>query len=200
MLLVDMPTQYPILFGLPMIFLLIQDDGEREQITQLYLQYVGLMRKVTSRYFSFSFSEQEDAVSDVTLRICKNFSTISQMESHKIPSYIVKVCRSVCIDRIRKRSATQLQTSEEVLDNLSDEETSVDAIMSYNYALDLLASLPKLSDREKELIRMRHMDRMSFEEIGAVLNISEVSARSAVSRAKRRLQELAQQGDLEGYV
>jgi len=189
----DMPTQDTILFSVPLLLLLIQDENEREQIAQLYLQHVDLMRKVASKYFSSSLTEQEDIVSDATLRICKNFSTISRLESHKIPSYIVKVCRSVCIDRLRRQGGLEVFPGEEVMGTFPDRGTMLDALMDRKYAIDLLESFSSLSDRYKELIRMRHIDLMSFEEIAQVLGISEVSARSAVSRAQRHLKALARQ-------
>lgn len=186
-----MAPQDPIMFGLPMFLLLMQDDDEREQIAELYLKYVGLMRQVASRYFFPNSAEQEDAVSDAVLRICKNFSTISRLESHKIPSYIVKVCRSACIDRLRRSNGTEVYPGEEMLAAIPDEDTMLEVLIDRNNAIDLLESFVALSERDKELIRMRHIDLMSFEQMAQFLGISEVSVRSAISRAQRRLKNLA---------
>jgi len=50
----------------------------------------------------------------------------------------------------------------------------------------------ELSERDRELIRLRHMDQMNYEDIAVVIGLSESSTRTAVSRAKKRLKQLAE--------
>lgn len=182
---------------LPLALMLMDKEEDRQQIARLYLEYSGLMRKIAAQYFPKSLHDQEDAVSDAAMRLCKNADSILRLECHKIPAYIVKICRSSCIDRLRKRRTEALCAGDEVLDMVQDKEHSLDAAMSRSYAISLLKSFSGLSQRDQELIRMRHIDQMDFEEIAQIMGISAVSARSAISRAKQRLQELAMKMDPE---
>lgn len=176
---------------LPLALMLMDKEEDRQQIARLYLEYSGLMRKIAAQYFPKSLHDQEDAVSDAAMRLCKNADSILRLECHKIPAYIVKICRSSCIDRLRKRRTEALCAGDEVLDMVQDKEHSLDAAMSRSYAISLLKSFSGLSQRDQELIRMRHIDQMDFEEIAQIMGISAVSARSAISRAKQRLQDRA---------
>lgn len=182
--------------GLPFIIMMIQSDDDRQFITDIYFEHRALMHKVASRYFSPDSREAEDALSDTIVRLCKSISTIKGLACHKIAPYIVKVSRSACIDLMRGR-LRQATASEEVLRFLPDEDAEMDKAMSRPYALDILASFTALSKRDKEVIRMRHIDQMPYEQIADALGISEQGARAAVSRAQRRLQEEASRMDPE---
>lgn len=84
------------------------------------------------------------------------------------------------------------------MEGVEDENSAHSIVFSRVYADDLLNSFPMLSDRDKELIRMRHIDMLDYDEIAEALHISERTARTAVSRAKARLENLAQ--NLKGDI
>lgn len=77
------------------------------------------------------------------------------------------------------------------LEHIVDEDAYHDIILSKFNAIELLDSFKQLSDRDKELIRMRHIDLMDYDEIAETLNISLPTARTAVFRAKQRLEKIA---------
>ena len=56
-----------------------------------------------------------------------------------------------------------------------------------------MQALARLSAKDRELICMRHVDQMSCAEMAEVLNMKEVSVRTAVLRAKQRLRAIIEQ-------
>lgn len=191
--------EYNVLLGLPMMMLL-HNDGDRQLMAELYMKHRDLMHKVASLYFSADSRQTEDAVSETVVRLCKNFSTVKTLDCHKISAYIVKVSRSACIDLLRRGSRAAMQAGGDTLEAVPDKDADLDVAMSRTYALDLLAAFPQLSDRDKELIRMRHIDGMSYEDIAKALHLTEQTARAAVSRARRKLQLAARHMDLEEFL
>lgn len=188
------------LLGMPLVLLVLHDDQDRRLMEALYLQHRNLMYQVAFRFFSAYSREAEDAVSDAVLHLCRNFLTVRQLDGHKIGPYIVKVCRSACIDRLRRRPQALAWAGEEVLEAVPDVGADLDVAMSRPYAMDLLAAFPQLSERDRELIMMRHIDGMGYADIAQALNVSEQTARAAVSRAKRRLQQAARGMDPEALL
>lgn len=182
--------------ALPLAILLIEDDEDRQFVTDLYLQHRELLYKKAKGFFYNSQSEIEDAVSSAAERICKYCKELQKIPCNKRKFYIVRIIRSVCITRVavlqRQQERRDWFADTETVEGVEDENSAHSIVFSRVYADDLLNSFSMLSDRDKELIRMRHIDMMYYDEIANTLHISEGTARTAVSRAKARLESLAQ--------
>ncbi|NLO13311.1 MAG: sigma-70 family RNA polymerase sigma factor, partial [Clostridiales bacterium] len=72
-----------------------------------------------------------------------------------------------------------------------DVNTSNEAALSRFFAVDLLQSFGQLNEREKQLIRLRHIDGMEYEDIALILGMKEAAVRTALSRALKHLADLA---------
>ncbi len=184
-----------MVFGLPFFLLLLQNDQDSQNIVDFYQQYKRLMFKIAQQYFYDDHHEIEDVISETVIKMIKNFSKIKTLSDRKAASYVVKIVRSVCNDILRKRKQqpfAEYQWNDEIRsDELSNIEESSDMVFSHIYAVDLLYSFRHLSEREKQLIRLRHIDGLSYEDIGFILGINESAARTALSRALSRLETLA---------
>lgn len=176
----------------PAALLMIQDDQDRAFMEDLYLRFRPLLYKTALRYFGPDEQELEDAIGKSIERMCKYCQTLKQIPPEKQPAYIICIARSVCNTRM-----TYIRTHQkpdplplEALDSQAP-PLQEDVIFSRFYALDLLQSFHQLTDRDKELIRMRHIDQMDYEEIARLLNMSPGATRTAICRAKSRLEKLA---------
>lgn len=180
---------------LPLAILLVEDEADRQFLADLYLQYRGLIYKSAANYFSGNLLEIEDAVSSTAERMCKYCKELKQIPCNKQKCYLVKMVRTVCIARLAElrhsRERNDWFADSQVVEGIADEAQAHDFVFSRVYAEDLLDSFSALSDRDKELIRMRHIDMMAYDDIARALNISERAARTAISRAKKRLEKLA---------
>ena len=181
---------------IPLAILLIEDDGDRQFVTGLYLQYRELLYKTAKGFFANSPSEIEDAISSSAEKMCKYCKELKAIPYDKRKFYIVKIVRSVCITRLaalqKQRERHDWFADSEIVEGTEDESSAHSIVFSRVYADDLLNSFATLNDRDKELIRMRHIDMMDYASIAEALQISEGAARTAVSRAKARLEKLAQ--------
>jgi len=180
---------------LPLSILLIENDEDRQFLTDLYLQYRPLMYKVASQFFSDNYAEMEDAVSGAVERLCKKCETLKQVECNKRASYTVSTVRNVCLTRLREigrqRRNRDYATDAETIDNVSDQEDVQDIVFDRVFASDLLDAFPELSEKDKDLIRLRHMDLLGYDVIAQQVGITEIAARTAVSRARSKLERLA---------
>lgn len=180
---------------LPLPILLIENDEDRQFLTDVYLQYKPLMYKVAYQFFNDSPSEVDDAVSNAVERLCKKCSTLKEVSCNKRASYIVSTVRNVCLTRLRELKRQRLhfdfRPNGEDLEEIAGAEDVQEIVFNHFLSSDLLSAFPGLSKKDGELIRLRHIDRLEYEEIAALSGLSEGAARTAVSRAKSRLEQLA---------
>ena len=180
---------------LPLSILLIENDEDRQFLTELYLQYRPLMYMISSQFFSDNFAEMEDAVGSAVERLCKKCDTLKQVECNKRASYIVSTVRNVCLSRLREigrqRRNRDYTPDADVVDSIPSPEDVQGIVFDRVFASDLLDSFSELSEKDKDLIRYRHMDLLGYDEIAQQVGITEIAARTAVSRAKSKLERLA---------
>ena len=180
---------------LPLSILVIENDEDRQFLTEMYLQYRPLMYKIASQFFRDNYAEMEDAVGGAVERLCKKCETLKQVECNKRASYIVSTVRNVCLSRLREigrqRRNRDYAPDAEAVDSIPSPEDVQGIVFDRVFASDLLDSFSELSEKDKDLIRLRHMDLLGYDVIAQQMGITEIAARTAVSRAKSKLERLA---------
>lgn len=181
---------------LPLTLLLIDSDQERQQLTEAYLKYRALMYKTAIGYFPSNWSEVEDAISTAVERMCRYSQNFFATPCHKRASYVVRLVENVCRTRLRKMALEKnryaFSLNEQDVPEVSEAEDVEEVVLCHLLAEDLMKTFELLSRREQEIIRMRHLDHMTFSDMAQELMMSEDAIRAALSRAKRRWKQLAQ--------
>ena len=179
----------------PLSILLIENDEDRQFMTELYLQYRSLMYKIAAQFFGDSPAEMEDAVSGAVERLCKKCETLKQVACNKRAAYIVSTVRNGCLSRLREigrqRRNRDFGADSEVIDRIPDPVDVQGIVFDRVFASDLLDAFPELSEKDRQLIRFRHMDMLKYAEIAQLMGMTEIAARTAVSRAKSKPERLA---------
>ena len=120
---------------------------------------------------------------------------MKQVECNKRASYIVSTVRNVCLSRLREigrqRRNRDYAPDAEAVGSVSSPEDIQGIVFDRVFASDLLGAFPELSEKDKDLIRLRHMDLLGYDVIALQMGITEIAARTAVSRAKSKLERLA---------
>ena len=182
--------------ALPAVFATIEDDEDRAFISELYMQHRTLMYKTIVSYFKEDAAVIEEAFGESLIRMCKYCRTLRFIPEEKRSVYLMCIVRSVCNTCMKDKHLHPRQEElsyEELPEDLVDEAADYDLIFSRFHAVELLNSFRKLSPREKELIRLRHIDRLDYNEIAEIMHSTAGAMRIAVMRAKRHLEELAQE-------
>lgn len=181
---------------LPLAILMLESDEDRQFMSEVYIEYKPLMFKTAKKFFPAKMDEMEDAVSSAVLNMCKYCATIRSVPKDRLPSYIVRIVRNACNARLKQVYAAQNKNvyyaDPANLEHLEDEQAAHEIVLSKFNAMELLNSFQELKERDKELIRMRHIDMMDYDDIASTLGISQTTARTAVSRAKQRLEKIAE--------
>ena len=179
---------------LPMAVLLVRDDDDRAFLSETYLQYRALMYKIASDYFKPDAQAIEEVMSEAVERLCRYCEQIRAVPWNKRPAYLVRLVENVCRTRLRRlmleKGHYAVSLDDVQSEPLPAQENVEETVFSHFYAEELLEMLDRLNTRDRELIYMRHVDRMSYAEMAKALHMKEGTVRTALLRAKQRLKEI----------
>ena len=122
-------------------------------------------------YMLESRSEAEDAVQEVYLKLWDTRDALDGIRSPR--AYSVTLLKNLCLDRIRR--ASHLTFPEQ----LPDDE--MDARMRLEKVLEAVKSLP---DRQREILILRTVEGLSYEEIAQRTGMNYLTLRVLLSRAR----------------
>ena len=147
---------------------------------EAYAAFDELYNRYAQRVFNFlnkkvkNQSESEDLLQKVFLKIHE--SKHHYNEKYKFEQWLFVIARSQALDHFRATSRYQKR-----LDGFAAIET--------NPASEDFLDLPHLDEDQKELLEMKFIDELSYQEISKIVNVSEVSLRKKVSRLIGRLKK-----------
>ncbi|MBQ3279908.1 MAG: sigma-70 family RNA polymerase sigma factor [Clostridia bacterium] len=193
--------QYSLL-QLPILALILLNDSDRELVESVYFQHRQLMFHVARKYFSDKPDELEDVISIALERMCRYVPKIREVPGNKIQAYVVLIVENVCKTRlsqiIKERKLRVVQYDDRILqENEEYSENPYDLVFDYADTRALLASFKGLSQRDQDIIWMRHVDQMDYPEMAVALGMQEGAVRTALTRAKARLEKAAREGGVD---
>ena len=130
-------------------------------------------------------AEAEDAVQELYLRLWKNRDALDGIRNPK--GYGLTLLRNLCLDRIRQRR--RLETAEAAPEPLGDgrQDEAVDARERLAKVLDAIKSLP---ERQREVLILRTLDGLSYEEISRRTGTNHLTLRVLLSQARSKLKKM----------
>lgn len=188
------------LMPIPLLAMATMSDSDQDLVIEIYYHYRKLMYHVGRKYFADKPEELDDAVSAVLERLCRYISKVRAVPRNKMQAYVVFMTENVCRRRLR-----QIITEREIgvvpydallLDAQAEGEDLTETIFDYADAKKVLASYKELSQRDQDIIWMRHVENMEYSEMAKMLNMQEGAIRTAIVRAKAKLRLLVQKGGL----
>jgi RNA polymerase sigma-70 factor, ECF subfamily len=163
--------------------------GDREAYAELVRAYHPAVLN-TCRSLLLSPAEAEDAAQETFL---KAYASLSQYkENHSFPAWLHRIASNHCLDILRKKKRQKtdsldalLETGGEPLPPLSSE----DGDENTQLALKALSSLPP---EQRQILALRELDDLSYEQIADVLKCSIDAVKTRLYRARNSLQKKAQ--------
>lgn len=107
------------------------------------------------------------------------------MEEARLRSYLYKTATNLLRDRWRK--SNREEPWDEDVDIQDDRRQNIDL------QLDMAGVLEKLNPQERAMLWLAHVEELSHQEIGAILNVKEKSVRVLLFRAREKAKHLLMQ-------
>lgn len=130
-----------------------------------------------------SGQDAEDAVQELYLKLWAARSSLGSIMNPF--AYGVSILKNICIDRIRKRTVRNAEPLEKAPPLA---EVSAHRHMEIKDTLRfLLGEMEKLPQRQREVLKLRAMEGLEYEDISKRTGLSQVHARVLVATARKTL-------------
>lgn len=157
-----------------------------------------LTMRLAPRAFRFAFrllgnrADAEDIAQEAMLRLWKQAPVWRQDGPAQPSTWLLRVVRNLCIDRLRKAAGGQDSVAaSDRLDQLPSGAPSAEAVLQFKdrkAALD--HALAQLPERQRDAIVLRHLEGLGNPEIASIMDISVEAVESLLARGKRALKAL----------
>ena len=131
-------------------------------------------------------AEAEDVAQDAMLRLWRQAGDWRAGEA-RISTWLYRVTRNLCIDRIRKRRP--MAPIEGVAEPADPAPSALERLANSEQSRVLARAILALPARQRQALVLRHFEGMSNPGIGARLDCSVEAVESLLARARRQLAE-----------
>ncbi len=163
-------------------------NGDSQAFGLIYDHYI---RKIYNFIFYKTYNKDtaEDLTSQTFLKALKNIGSIDV--ERPISSWLYKIAQNTVIDYFRSKK--EHRDIDDIWDmDISDEsvdiEGGIDSAIEFKRVQKYLA---KLKSEERDIIKMRVWQEMSYKEIAEALGKSESSCKMMYSRSIAKLRDIA---------
>lgn len=155
-----------------------------ERFQQEYLALADSLWQV-AWYILEDAAEAEDAVQELFLRLWRGRDALDGIRSPK--GYAIRVLRNLCLDRIRQ--SRKMLPAEDLPETAQParQDDAVDERERLAKVLDAIKSLP---ERQREVLTLRTLDGLSYEEIAEQTGINYLTLRVLLSQARNKLKRM----------
>lgn len=155
-----------------------------ERFQQEYLALADSLWQV-AWYILEDAAEAEDAVQELFLRLWRGRDALDGIRSPK--GYAIRVLRNLCLDRIRQ-SRKMLPAKE--LPEAAQPARQDDAVDERERLAKVLDAIKSLPERQREVLTLRTLDGLSYEEIAERTGMNQLTLRVLLSQARRKLKNV----------
>jgi RNA polymerase sigma-70 factor (ECF subfamily) len=167
--------------------------GRREAFDELVVAYDGHVRRVLAQ-LNVATPEVEDLAQEVFLRVFRNLHRFRGQSSFYTWLYRITVNVFFDHNKKRKRADVRLQRLQNALVDVSTAriggEDPYYACYDTMTERALSQAIAELPEAFRDVVAMREVDDLSYEEIALQTGISIGTVRSRLSRARARLKDL----------
>ena len=173
-------------------------NGRQGSFSKLIDKYKKLTFNVAYRMTN-NLQDAEDISQEVFIRVYRSLYNFNP--NYKFSTWLYQMTLNICRDRFRKgkipsvsldapfNKDDQKDFSSIIPDNQNNPEDIIMGVEQTNFINDLIASLPP---KYREVITLRHLRDLSYEETSKILNISLGSVKSRLFRARELLKNKLQ--------
>ncbi|WP_298820896.1 RNA polymerase sigma factor [Chloroflexus sp.] len=160
--------------------------GDQSACATIVQRYTGVLYNQAYRMLGDPY-EAEDAVQEVFLRAFRNLKSYDS--SRRLVTWLLTIGSNYCIDRLRRRRFNWL-TLEDVAFWLPSTQPGPERSMMQRASREIVQrALQQLPEIYRAVTVLRYWHDLSYDEIGAVLDLTEATVKTRLHRARKMLQE-----------
>jgi len=162
-------------------------EGNKSALERIYSTYISSLLKY-GRKFSRNDQVIEDCVQDLFIELWKNRAGLGMTDS--IQRYLLVALRRKVIremDKSKKRVSDTEPTELDFEVEIAVDQKLIALELSAERAAQVKAAMENLSKRQKEVIYLKYVSGLDYEDIGETMGLNYQSVRNLVSNALKKL-------------
>lgn len=116
----------------------------------------------------------------------------------RFSSWLYKLTANAAVDHLRREKRRPAAVPLENVGEPADPHTPQEELERRELHRAVQQALDRLTPEHREVLLLRQMQGLSYQEIGAALSLEEGTVKSRISRAKRQLRTILAEGNLLG--
>ena len=173
--------------------------GDKESFREIINRYKKVVYN-HSRSFLRDEQEAEDAAQEVFISIYNNIKSFRG--DSKLSTWIYRITVNTCKNRLKQMKRLKSRISEDAFENedgeieqrivniKEKEEKEPDNLFaSESLRSAILKRVDELTEEQKNVIMLRDVDGLSYDEVGHVMKLSVSAVKSKLFRARENLRE-----------
>ncbi len=162
-------------------------EGNKSALERIYSTYISSLLKY-GRKFSRNDQVIEDCIQDLFIELWKNREGLGMTDS--IQRYLLVALRRKVIrqmDKAKKRVSDTEPTELDFEVVIAVDQKLIELELSEERAAQVKAAMVNLSKRQKEVIYLKYVSGLDYEDIGEIMDLNYQSVRNLVSNALKKL-------------
>lgn len=143
------------------------------------------------KYVYFRIHDKEIAVDIVQTAFLKALEHKNIIRNEQALQYLFTIARNLLIDHFRKKHLVHMDDFDQFVSNISDsdQENPEDEIIRHNKEINLRSALSRLPEMAQDMLTLRYLQELEYQEIAAITGKTETAVRQAVSRSVKLLRQ-----------
>lgn len=154
---------------------------------RFHSEYIALADSLyrVAFYILESEAEAEDAVQELYLKLWEGRSRLDEVQQPK--AYCIRMLKNLCLDRIRRAQHLTFPERLPETDSGRAQDDEIDGRRRLDKVLEAVKSLP---ERQRQVLLMRTVQGLSYEEISTATGMNYLTLRVLLSQARKRLKSI----------
>jgi len=166
--------------------------SESSTFSQKVMPHSRKMFAVAYHYLQRS-DEAEDVVQDVMVKLWQMREKLPPGE--QLLPFLITITKNLCIDHLRRNTLVSLNDNDNENENripFEDEAFDDEQLENKDRLRQTLQLMKQLPPDQEKVLKLKVFQELENDQIAQILNMKEDNVRQLLSRARRKLKELAQ--------
>lgn len=175
--------------------------GDEQAFTLLVKAYQNKVYSL-AYYATKNHHDAEDVAQEVFLKIWR---ALPSYRGEAPDVWIMKIAKHTCLDFLKQKKRVEPleyeidgQSAERPIPDTDVQSNPPEAAMQEQRRKELAKALLRLSDEHREILTLRYMNDLSYEQLQEVLGVGMGTVKSRLSRAKKSLKNILKSGNIFG--
>ena len=168
---------------------IIETEEAKDKVVFIYENFYSLMSYTAGEVLNHNTHDVEDAVHNAMLKIIEIIDLIDLSDVKKVKNLCGIVAKNQAIDYCKRRDSQTISTDDEAILASEVDVNPDDIVISKETYHIIIEAIRTLGDTYRDVCLLKYVHEYKVREIAMLLDLSENTVTTRISRAKQILKE-----------